>query len=320
MPSQQFTQPPTLLIPAQNPQSAPSQPTQPISPHAPPSPSQAAKVAQFKVKPAAALMPDDKKKLQNSYKKRDKNRKSPAGSPDPPQAEQPIFGLENSGRDEVQSPAYSDISDDGAPMLDSDMGDKGKNNDKKTDLGQQLPHMPQYGMYPFYSQPPYLVPTVQNQDNKKEPEKVVTVDKPLEKEPKKEGSSASEYQQKVLQQHYYPYNYIPGYTYNMDPNFGSSVPMVAEDKIKEERIKEEPMPTDHSTVVKPSAPIPNPIQVPTPGKVKTEMTISKDKHQNENHQILKESIEMKSQMNSYIYSRQQQQQQAANQREEDVRR
>lgn len=63
-------------------------------------------------------------------------------------------------------------------------------------------------------------------------------------------------------------------------------------------------------------------QVPTPNKVKSELGL-KEKHQNENHQILKESIEMKSQMNSYIYSRQQQQQQqqAVNRGgEEDMRR
>lgn len=273
-------------------------------------------VTQFKVKSASALMPDDKKdrnKLPN-YKK--KNRKSPAGSPDPPPTanEPPIFGLEQqpSGRDEVQSPAYSDISDDGAPVLDQEMNDKSKNPDKKTDMGQPLPHMPQYGMYPFYGQPPYLVPTVQ--ENKvKEPEKVA--DKPSEKDVvKKEGT---DYQQKVLQQHYYPYSYVPGYTYNMDPAFGSSVPVVPEEKIKEERGKENPSPSEHAP--KPAAPIPNPIQVPTPGKVKSEMAM-KEKHQNENHQILKESIEMKNQMNSYMYSRQQQQQQSMGQREEDGRR
>lgn len=266
-------------------------------------------MTQFKVKSTAALMPDEKKdrnKLPN-YKK--KPRKSPAGSPDPSQTnEAPIFGLEQSGREEVQSPAYSDISDDGAPVLDQEIGDKNKTSDKKTEMGQPLPHMPQYGMYPFYGQPPYLVPTQENKG--KEPEKLT--DKPLEKDVKKEGA---DYQQKVLQQHYYPYGYVPGYTYNMDPTFGSSVPIVPEEKIKEERIKENPSPSEH--VVKPAAPIPNPIQVPTPGKVKTEISM-KEKHQNENHQILKESIEMKNQMNSYMYSRQQQQ--PMNQREEDGRR
>jgi hypothetical protein len=329
MPSQQFTQPPTLIIPPQNLQ-ANSQISSQMSPHAPQSPSQqTAKITQFKVKPTAALMPEDKTKQQpqpqqngnpnvkpQNFKK--KNRKSPAGSPHPPQAEQPVFGVEQTARDEVQSPAYSDISDDGAPVMESDMGDKSKNADKKTESGQSLPHMPQYGMYPFYGQPQYLVPSVQQQTQEaksKEPDKAA--EKPVDKDGKKEGS---DYQQKILpQQHYYnPYGYMPGYPYNMDPNFGG-VPMVQEDKIKEERIKESPSPIIDQPI-KPPAPIPNPIQVPTPGKVKAEPPV-KEKHQNENHQILKESIEIKNQMNPYMYSRQPQQQQSHhNQRDEDVRR
>lgn len=60
IPSQNFNQPPAILIPSQN---APgSQIPSQSSPH----PSQSPKpntgnVTQFKVKPAAALMPDDKK-------------------------------------------------------------------------------------------------------------------------------------------------------------------------------------------------------------------------------------------------------------------
>lgn len=102
----------------------------------------------------------------------------------------------------------------------------------------------------------------------------------------------------------------------MEPNF-NSVPIVSDDKVKE--VKEEPGSTDHS--VKAPAPIPNPIQVPNPQKVKTEPPSIKEKHQNENHQILKESIEVKNQMNPYMYSRsQQQQQQHPMSREEEVRR
>ncbi|KAF5291361.1 hypothetical protein FQA39_LY03512 [Lamprigera yunnana] len=308
---QVFDQAPTLLMPSQNSQNINQNPTQ-MSPSEPPSPSESNKITPFKVKPTSALMADDKKersKLTN-YKK--KSRKSPAGSPHPPQPEQQVFGMEPSGRDEVQSPAYSDISDDGAPVMEPDLGDKNKSGDKKNETSQPLSHLPQYGMYPFYGQPPYMMPSVQqNQEPKpKEPEKVV--EKIPEKEIKKEGS---EYQQKVLQQHYYnPYGYVPGYPYNMDPNFGS-VPIVQEDKAKEERIKESPSPADHNP--KQSAPIPNPIQVPTPGKLKNEISL-KEKQQNENHQILKESIEIKTQMSPYIYSRQSQSQHA--QREEDMRR
>lgn len=331
MPSQQFTQPPTIIIPNQNNPNHPQMQSQ-MSPHPPQSPNPSTKITQFKVKPASALMPDDKKQQQqngsNSIKaqafNKKKNRKSPAGSPHPPQQEPPLFGIEQPGRDEVQRPAYSDISDDGAPVMDSEVNDKNKNSDKKTESGQTLPHMSQYGMYPFYSQPPhqYLVPSVQQQSQQKnkpkEPEK--QGEKVIEKDGKKDGS---EYSQKVLQQHYYPYGYMPGYPYNMESNYGG-VPLVQEEKMKEERVKENPSPIEQN--VKQPTPIPNPIQVPTPGKVKAEANL-KDKHQNENHLILKESIEMKNQMNSYMYSRQPQQQQQQpqqqqhhNQREEDVRR
>lgn len=310
-----------------------------MSPIAPPSPGQASKLlTPFKVKPTAALMPEEKSKQQQvqqihqqqpqpqqqqthqnsnsisnkqqSFKK--KNRKSPAGSPHPPQTEQQtMFNVEQTAREEVQSPAYSDISDDGAPVIETE--DKTKSSDKKTESGQGLQHMPQYGMYPFYAQPQYLVP---QEAKAKENEKAV--EKPVDKENKKEGT---EYPQKMLPQHnYYPtYGYMPGYPYNMDGYTG--VPMVQEEKIKEERVKESPSPIIEQPMKAP-APIPNPIQVPNPGKVKNEQSSNKDKHQNENHQILKESIEIKNQMNPYnMYSRQPQAQQSHhNQREEDVRR
>ncbi|CAH1164685.1 unnamed protein product [Phaedon cochleariae] len=308
MQSQQFSQPPSIVIPGQNgaPLGASMQQQQPqLSPHSPPHPP--GKITQFKVKPASALMPDDKKQQQQQLQQQQslnvnnsgnktanfnkkKNRKSPAGSPDPPQTEQLLFGSDQSGRDEVQSPAYSDISDDGAPALDTEITDKNKNADKKTETGQALPHMPQYGMYhPFYSQQQYIMPSVQ--DNKpKEPEK--QPEKIVEKEGKKD---THDYPQKVVQQHYYPYGYMPGYPYNMESNY-AGVPLVQEDKPKEDRTKESPSPIDQSVGKQPQ-PIPNPIQVPTPGKVK------EAKHQNDNHQILKESIEMKNQMSSYLYSR-----------------
>ncbi|XP_030766359.1 zinc finger protein 608 [Sitophilus oryzae] len=337
---QPFSQPPNIIIQNQN--TSNPQINSQLSPHQhpPPSPTQAVKLSQFKVKPTSALMPEDKKSQQmpqppqpqnganlqkpQSFKK--KNRKSPAGSPHPSPADQPVFGLDQSGRDEVQSPAYSDISDDGAPV-ESD-GDKNKNSDKNTDSGQALPHMSQYGIFPFYStqQHQYIVPNQQQQQlepgNKpKESEKVVDKSQ-SEKEGKKEGS---EYPPKMLQQHYYPY-YMPGYPYNMDPNYGS-VPIQQDDKHKEDRVKESPSPIEQP--VKQPAPIPNPIQVPIPGKPK--QTENKDKHQNENHQIIKESIEIKNQMNPYMYSRQpppqppqQQQPQQVSQhhghREEDARR
>nr|CAD7260715.1 unnamed protein product [Timema shepardi] len=274
---------------------------------------------QFKVKPTAALMPDDKKDRLNksSAGHKKKSRKSPAGSPHP-QPEQPTFGLDPASREDVQSPAYSDISDDAAPVLESEVGDgKGKppGPDKKGEVGQGPSQhaMPHYGMYPFYSQPPYLVPSVQHDGKPKENcEKLPGEVKTGEKEKKESG----EYQQKLLQQHYYPYGYMPGYPYNLEPSYPITV-MPSEEKAKEPHNKEDKSPSPMDQHVKPALPIPSPIQVPNPGKIKTEPSLSlKEKHQNENHQIMKESMDMKSQMNPYIYSRQQQQQQ----QQEDLRR
>lgn len=280
------------------------------------------KPPQFKVKPTASLMPDDKKDRNKLTGHKKKNRKSPAGSPHP-QPEQPTFGLDAaSGREDVQSPAYSDISDDAAPVLESEVGSdgkaKGQGPDKKGDavVGGQgpSPHsIPPYGMYPFFSQPPYLVPSVQ-QDSKAK-ESVGVVDKHAEskvcgeKEKKDVSGSANEYSQKLLQQHYYPYGYVPGYGYNLEPNYPMAV-MPSEDKVKDSPGKDDksPSPVDHGKASLPTAP--SPIQVPNPAKIKAEAGVGiKEKHQNDNHQILKESIEMKNQMNSYVYSRQQQQQQ-----------
>lgn len=320
IPPQQFAQSP--ILPVANPTNS-SPVTPQLSPHQNQPPSPACKISNFKVKPTAALMPDEKKnqpqinhnKPQNFKKK---NRKSPASSPHP--SDQPIFGLEQSGREEVRSPAYSDISDDGAPVVESEVADKCKNSNKKADSGQPLSHMSQYGMYPFYGQSQYLVPNVQQPPATPEQIKPKELEKQTEKitnekEIKKEGAEYSSKSVSGPTQHYYPFGYMSGYPgYPVDPNYG----IVQEEKIKEERVKESPSPVEQQAVNKP---IPNPIQVPNPGKTKQESNI-KDKHQNDNHQILKESIEMKNQMNPYMYSRPSQQPQTPhhNQREDDVRR
>lgn len=296
--SPQFSQPPNIIIPTQPPNAQLS----------PTSPTQTVKLTPFKVKPTSALMPDEKKQapppLQNqngaksSFKK--KNRKSPSDSPHLSPADPPVFGMEQSGRDEVQSPAYSDISDDGAPV-DSDV-DKAKNPDKKTESAQALPHMSQYGIYPYFTQPhQYVVPNQQQPQletasKPKEPEK----EKPPNDKDKKETVDYPP--QKMLQQHYYPYQYMPGYPYNMDPNYGN-VPMQPDDKHKEDsRVKESPSPIE--SPVKAGVDV---VKVSMASKPKQNEHASKDKHQNDNHQIIKESIEMKNQMSPYLYSRQPQQ-------------
>lgn len=274
------------------------------------------KLPQFKLKPTASLMPDDKSKerdrsskLPSGYKK--KSRKSPAGSPHPPSDSS--FGMDSTGREDLQSPAYSDISDDAAPVLESEVGDKTKGSGEKKGESNNAssPHgIPSYGIYgSFYGQPPYLVPSVPPEVKSKEnPEKPDT--KPGEKEIKKEVGR-NEYSQKLIQHpsHYYPYGYVPSYPGGyMEPSYPL---MVSEDKNKEStKGDKSPGPTDmakHGVA---------PIQVPNPVKVKQEPGVKETKHPNENHQIIKESIEMKSQMSSFIYSRQSQ----SNQAQEDLKR
>ncbi|VEN37329.1 unnamed protein product, partial [Callosobruchus maculatus] len=383
LPQPQFAQPPSIVIPGGGPplqQPPPVSPHPPQSPKVPPQSPQGAQQHQFKVKPASALMPDDKKSQQQQQQQQQssnkpqqqspfakkKARKSPAGSPNPAlvPADQPLYGADqpSGGREEVQSPAYSDISDDGAPPVTEPVdavvvGERGGGGpgqppkpsgvgvaDKKADgasgagAGQPLPpHMPQYGMYhPFYGQPhQYLVQQQQQQAQQqqqqqqqaekqaKEQEKQQQQQQPIgpgDKQSDKDGKKDSDYPPKVLQQHYYPYGYVPGYPCNLDTTYGG-VPLVQEDKLKEDRVKKTPSPIEQASG-KQAQPIPNPIQVPTP-KVKS--TSDKDKHQNENHQILKESIEIKNQMNPYMYSSRQQPtqvqpQQHHGQRDEDVRR
>lgn len=177
MSGQQFTQPPNIIVPNQN-----------VTQLSPPSPTQTAKLTQFKVKPASALMPDtDKQKSQQQPQQNGPNLQKPGSlfkkknrkSPSPADG---VFGLEPSSREEVQSPAYSDISDDGAPVVMDGEVDKAKNADKKNENAQALNHMGQYGIYPYFSQPhQYVVPnqgqqpmeaTNKQKETEKAPEKV----------------------------------------------------------------------------------------------------------------------------------------------------
>lgn len=266
---------------------------------------QVPKVPQFKVKPASALMPEDKKPVKTLGHKK-KSRKSPAGSPHPHPIEPPPLGLEGGGREDVQSPAYSDISDDAAPLLEAEVEAnkaKASTGEKKVEVGPgQSPH---YGMYPYYGQPPYLVPSVT--DNKAK--EISLENKSCSDKEKKEnsGPTANEYPQKMLPQHFYPpYGYVPGYPYNLESGYSVAM-MTSEDKGNSMKEEKSPGPTDISKQSHP--PAPQPIHVPNPNKIKTEPGMKDKPHQNENHQILKESIEMKNQMNpAFLYSRQHQQQ------------
>ncbi|XP_034936511.1 zinc finger protein 608 isoform X2 [Chelonus insularis] len=248
------------------------------------------KMPQFKVKPTAALMPEQDKNKDprtpkpQGYKK--KSRKSPGGSPHPSPLEAPIV---DSAREDVQSPAYSDISDDGAPVLEVESADKlkqGQEKDVKSGTQTHLP--PHFGMYPYYTQPPYLVPSVQDKSGEQKPSDLTPKQdvKPLNipQMPSMASLQNSEKDKKELnpppqqQSHYYGGygSYIPpGYSYQ--PQSVSQAPPPQQQSQQE---------VEHEQKAK------------IKQESQQQQTGLKDK-QHENHQILKESIEMKSQMSPY---------------------
>ncbi|XP_058820485.1 zinc finger protein 608 isoform X2 [Topomyia yanbarensis] len=100
-------------------------------------------------------------KSQNCSKQK-KNRKSPGPSD---------FDIAAANRaEDVQSPAYSDISDDSAPVVDASDLDKTTKGSQLVDVSKkpnegipgQLAPLSGYGMYPYYPgmphQPPYYAP------------------------------------------------------------------------------------------------------------------------------------------------------------------
>jgi hypothetical protein len=244
----------------------------------------------------------------NTTPKKKQPRKSPATSPQPEQQNgvgvyaggaaptsplaitQPV----NEGREEVQSPAYSDISDDGAP-IESEENTPLALGEKKLD--GQAPFGP-YGMYSYYGQTPYLpanAPPVAADNGSKEEKDLSKSDKEKKEDfPQKQSGNVPQ----QAPPHYYPYAYYP---YNLEaPPFPLSVisdKYIDENEVK---VKEEKRDKDAPKVLQGTPP------------TKTIKLEAKEK-QNENHQILKESIEMKSQMGDkkfydypyHLYQRQQ---------------
>ncbi|XP_063990984.1 zinc finger protein 608-like isoform X2 [Diachasmimorpha longicaudata] len=285
---QSLNQHPGLSIPTQMSQ----QPLQnPTAGHAVPSHMQYpsvglhGKMPQFKVKPTAALMPEQDKSKDprapkpQGYKK--KSRKSPGGSPHPSPLEAPMV---DPAREDVQSPAYSDISDDAAPVLEAESADKAKQGQEKEKATGQTHLPPHFSMYPYYGQPPYLVPNVQDKQSDQKPSDLTPKQelKPLNipQMPSMASLQNQDKEKKDLnppqqQAHYYGGygSYIPsGYPYQPQPVSQPQQqppPQNDQDHEQKNKIKQEP-------------------QLPS----------MKDK-QHENHQILKESIEMKSQMSPY---------------------
>ncbi|XP_068620653.1 zinc finger protein 608-like isoform X2 [Battus philenor] len=262
---------PEEFAPTPEPAAQPERPQTPPAPATPPPEVlpqlQTLQPTQFKVKPRSALMPAEERKSTES---------PPAESPGKRRARRsPTPG--------VRSPAYSDISDDAAPPEGAPDAEPS--------------HRPFPVYHQYYGQPQYLPPThpptapPTNADKGKED---------IKGEPKsdlKDGKPESG-PQKVLPQHFYPYNYVQNFSYNVEAGAQPGTPL--EDKNKSlsdpDRSKTTPSPLDKSKQPRPPDGKENPARP------------------NENHQILKESIEMKAQMGSYAFQR------PPHTREEDLRR
>ncbi|OXU22973.1 hypothetical protein TSAR_015019 [Trichomalopsis sarcophagae] len=250
------------------------------------------KISQFKVKPTADLMPEDDKNKDSRIPKnimfKKKTHKSPINSPQRLNAG--TLNI-NADREDLQSPAYSDISDDtitSEAVNTCEQLVKERGTDVKSSAQNNL--IPHFSMYPYFSSSSYLAKSSQekaieelkineavNKSNSKlfnsmPYSPLVNIQNcDLNKE-KKDCSSALLSSQ--LQSHYYANynNYLSaGYSFqNQDSNcqtlnsFSDSEFINQKNKIKQE----------------------------------SELQILKNK-QLENHQIIKESIEIKSQTNPY---------------------
>ncbi|XP_050352390.1 zinc finger protein 608-like isoform X2 [Nymphalis io] len=209
-------------------------------------------LTQFKVKPRSALMPSEERKSTESPPDESPGKRRARRSPTPG----------------VRSPAYSDISDDAAPTEGAADADAG--------------HRPFPVYHQYYGQPPYLPPAHPASappPSDKGKEDLSKGDPKTDlKDGKPEGGP-----QKVLPPHFYPYNYVPNFPYNVESGPPPGAPV--DDKSKDsDRSKTTPSPLDKSK--------------------QSRSAEGKDPSRpNENHQILKESIEMKAQMGPYAFQR-----------------
>ncbi|KAI5642916.1 hypothetical protein NE865_04955 [Phthorimaea operculella] len=210
---------------------------------------------QFKVnvKPRSALMPSEERKSTESPPDESPGKRRARRSPTPG----------------VRSPAYSDISDEGTPT------------EGAPEPESHRPFPVYHQMSQFYGQPPYGLPPshpAAPPPQEKTKEDLTKGDSKADlKDGKPEGPP------KVLPQHFYPYNYVPNFPYNVETGAPPGPPL--EDKNKDsDRSKTTPSPLDKSKGPRP----PEGKEPPRP---------------NDNHQILKESIEMKAQMGPYAFQR-----------------
>ncbi|XP_013162489.1 PREDICTED: zinc finger protein 608-like [Papilio xuthus] len=252
---------PEEFAPTPEPTPQPERPPTPPVPSTPPPetlpPLQTLQPTQFKVKPRSALMPSEERKSTESPAEESPGKRRARRSPTPG----------------VRSPAYSDISDDAAPPEGAPDAEPS--------------HRPFPVYHQYYGQPQYLQPThppaapPPQQDKSKE-----DLSKGDPKADLKDNKPESG-PQKVLPQHFYPYNYVQNFPYNVESGAPPGTPL--EDKGKShgdgDRSKTTPSPLDKSKQPRPPDGKENPARP------------------NENHQILKESIEMKAQMGSYAFQR-----------------
>ncbi|XP_075980953.1 uncharacterized protein LOC142979732 isoform X1 [Anticarsia gemmatalis] len=227
--------------------------TPPQPPATPPDALPTLQPTQFKVKPRSALMAEERKSTESPAEESPGKRRA-RRSPTPG----------------VRSPAYSDISDDAAPP------------DAPPDTDPAHRPFPVYHQY--YGQPSYMPPS--HPPTAPPPSADKTKDDLSKGDPKSDHKDGKPDNgpQKVLPQHFYPYNYVPNFPYNVEAG-GPPPGAPLDDKSKDnDRSKTTPSPLDKSK------------QRPPDGK-------ENPARPNDNHQILKESIEMKAQMGPYAFQR-----------------
>uniref|UniRef100_A0A6M2DQQ9 Putative zinc finger protein 608-like isoform x1 n=1 Tax=Xenopsylla cheopis TaxID=163159 RepID=A0A6M2DQQ9_XENCH len=241
----------------------------------------------LKAKPMSELMPDDKKVATCNFKKKLTRGKSPCLRDD----EQPT------------SPAYSDISDDG------------NTSDKNKDTQAEMDKKNSFGIYPFFNQQQTYVRSAEA--GKCEEKVGIVSDKEGDKH---EMMNVCE---KNPQHYSYPYGYVAtGFPYGVESGFA----IQQEDKDDQQQNAKQSNESKPSTIV-----IPNNSQSlikdnkhmnarpPSPHSIREQPILqhgamatqnaTQAQNANDNHQILKESIEMKEQMRAgFLY------------REEDIRR
>lgn len=242
----------------------------------------------------------------------------------------------------VQSPAYSDISDANDATNENDAETELDKNDEALsekqvgDLSLQGASST-FGVYPYFNQSPYFVvgtnstPRASSSDSKSENEfsvnsrrsssgieTEIVPDKTRSEDPASSNAKISDYPNLSQPSYPYPFGYMQGYSYSIETAYhmhylsGDSHFKHAEERREQDnRYKSLGKPDKEIRFLsekRSSPPVGNldfPITKPASDinssslNILQNMNASLKEKQNENHQILKENIELKSQMDAH---------------------